>query len=137
MYCGSGPCLPAGEGSGALRVLWLQILPPYQEGSDATTASPTAPCGLRASIIKKNLAGLPMQLGSHIFEACTHVSKTPDISAIMGLQNIRACSTFNAYKMHRQVATVPLQCQSTRQGSAMPQTVRSVVDDKTGHAPYH
>jgi hypothetical protein len=40
MSYSSGYCLPAGEGSGAPHVLWLQILPPYREGSDATIACP-------------------------------------------------------------------------------------------------
>jgi hypothetical protein len=35
--------------------------------------------------IKKNLAGLPMQLGMHVLNARVQVSKTPDISTIMGL----------------------------------------------------
>jgi D-hexose-6-phosphate mutarotase len=51
-----------------------------------------------------------MQLGSHVFKTRTHVSKTPDVSAIMGLQDVRASSTFNAYKTCEQAATVWLQC---------------------------
>jgi hypothetical protein len=108
MYCGSGPHLPAGEGSGALHVLWLRMLPPCREGSSATTASHAAPYGPRASSIKKNLAELPMQLGSHVFKARTHVSKMPNISAIMCLQDVHAGSTFNTSKMCGHVTTIPL-----------------------------
>jgi hypothetical protein len=73
-----------------LHVLRLRILPLCWEGSGAATASPLAPCGPRASSMKKNLTGLPMQLVSYVPEAHTHVSKTLDISAIMGLQDVCA-----------------------------------------------
>jgi hypothetical protein len=55
---GTGPRLPAGEGSGAVM-------------------HPIVPCGPWASSIKKCLAGLAMQLGSHISKECSHVFKTP------------------------------------------------------------
>jgi hypothetical protein len=51
-----GPCLPA------------------REGSDAATY-PTALNGPRASGIKKGLAGLSMQLGSHVSKSCSHVTE--------------------------------------------------------------
>jgi hypothetical protein len=48
-----------------------------------------------ASGIRKGLAGLGMQLGSRVIktrlsitEACTHVSKMPDVRAIMGMQDV-------------------------------------------------
>jgi hypothetical protein len=55
---GTGPRLPAGEGSGAVT-------------------HPIVPCGPRASSIKKGLAGLAMQLGSRISKECSRVFKTP------------------------------------------------------------
>jgi hypothetical protein len=64
----------------------------------------------RASSIKKNLASLTVQLGSHVSKAHAHVAKTPDISAIMDLQDMRAGSAFNAYKKCGQAAIVWLQC---------------------------
>jgi hypothetical protein len=104
-------------------VLWLRILPPYQEGSSAATR-PAVPYEPRASSIKKNLASLTVQLGSHVSKAHAHVAKTPDISAIMDLQDMRAGSAFNAldlqdmqagsafnaYKKCGQAAIVWLQC---------------------------
>jgi hypothetical protein len=71
------------------RVPRLQILPPYREGSSAAT-HPVVSYGLRASNIKKSLAGLPVQLGSHVPIAHTHVSKAPNVRASMGLQGVRA-----------------------------------------------
>jgi hypothetical protein len=74
---GSGPHLPTREGSGATMctvardpasllgrapvrhyLLRHLTLPPCWDGSDAVTC-PTAPCGPRASSIKKNLDGIP------------------------------------------------------------------------------
>jgi hypothetical protein len=57
--CGSGPRLPVGE------------------GSDAATHH-VVPNGSRASRIKKGIDGLPMQLGSHVSNECSRVSKVPD-----------------------------------------------------------
>jgi hypothetical protein len=78
MSSGSGPHLPAREGSGAAtcivaldpaflleratmlsRVLQLRTLPPRWEGFDAATR-PMVPYGSWATSIKKNLTGLPM-----------------------------------------------------------------------------
>jgi hypothetical protein len=55
---------------------------PAQEDSDAATC-PTALCVLQTSRIKKDLAGLPMRLGSRDFKACLHVAETPDTWATM------------------------------------------------------
>jgi hypothetical protein len=92
VYRGSRPRLPAREGSDAPCVLWLKILPTFWEDSGATTRS-VAPCGLHALNIKKSLAGLHMQLGSHVPYAHTHVSKAHDVRTIMSLQDVRAGST--------------------------------------------
>jgi hypothetical protein len=51
---------------------------PTGEGSDGTIACPAISCGPQASSIKKSLADLLVQLGSH-------VSKVPNVNAIMGL----------------------------------------------------
>jgi hypothetical protein len=67
-------------------------------------------CGPWASSIQKSLAGLPVQLGQHVPNARAHISKALDIKAIMGLQNVRACSAVNAYKTCKQMAIVQLQC---------------------------
>jgi hypothetical protein len=67
---------------------------------------PTVPCGPHASDIKKSLAGHLVQLGSHVPNARVHVSKAPDVRVIMGLQDVRAGSAVNAYKMCRQTTTV-------------------------------
>jgi hypothetical protein len=97
-------CLPPGKGSRAPYVPWLQILPPNQEGSDAATACPSVSCGPQASSIKKSLAGLSVQLGSHAPNARAHVSNTPDARTITDLQDVRASGTFNACKTCRQAA---------------------------------
>jgi hypothetical protein len=52
---GSGPHLPVEVSSGAVTC-------------------PTGPYGPRASSIKESLAGLPVQLGTHVFNARAHVS---------------------------------------------------------------
>jgi hypothetical protein len=54
------------------------------EESSGTTTRPAVRCGPWASSIKKCLAGLPKQLGSRVFKARVHVSKAPDVGAIMG-----------------------------------------------------
>jgi hypothetical protein len=46
----------------------------------------------------KKLDGLPMQLGSCVSKAHTHVSKAPDVRAIMGMQDVRVGCIFNACK---------------------------------------
>jgi hypothetical protein len=60
---------------------------------------PTVLCGLRASSMKKSLAGQAVQLGSHIPSTHMHVSKALDVRAIMGLQDMRGGSVINACKM--------------------------------------
>jgi hypothetical protein len=122
--CSTGPCLLVKVGSEAgtclvapvpvsllgralvpLRVLRLRTLPPCLEGS-STITNPTVPCGLQASSIKKNLAGMSMQLGSRVFKTRTYVSKASDVKVIMGLQDVRAGCTFSACKTCGQAATV-------------------------------
>jgi hypothetical protein len=118
----SRSCLPAGEGYGVPRVVWLRILPPCQEGSGAATAYLMVSCGPQASIIKKSLADLPVQLGTHVLNTRAHVSNVPDVRAIVILQVVRAGCTVNACKTCGHAAIVqcrpcwplakaPLQCQ--------------------------
>jgi hypothetical protein len=56
--------------------------------------------------MKKSIAGLSVQLGSCVSKARVHVSKVPDVRAIMGLQDVRADYVFNACKTYVHVATV-------------------------------
>jgi hypothetical protein len=104
----SGSCLPRGEGSRASHVLRLQTLPPYREGSGATTACPAVPCGPWASNIKESLADLPVRLDPHVPNARAHVSKAPDVKAIMGLQDVRVDNAINVCNTCGHVATVRL-----------------------------
>jgi hypothetical protein len=84
---GSGPRLPA------------------KVGSDTATCL-AASYGPRALSIKKNLAFLPVQLGTYALNARAHVSKVPNVRAIMDLQDMRVGSVVNAYKAYKQTATV-------------------------------
>jgi hypothetical protein len=108
----SGSCLPAREGSETPRILRLRILPPYREGFGATTTCPTVFYGAWASGIKKSLACLLVQLGTHVPNARVPVSKVPDIRATMGLQDMRVGCAVNAHMTCRQAATMWLQCQT-------------------------
>jgi hypothetical protein len=124
MSRGTGPLSPARKGSRAmtcivsldpisllgraptpLRVLRLRTLLLYREGSDAITCH-VVPCGPQASSIKKSLADLPMQLGSHVFKAQTQVSNAANVRVIMGLQDVQAGGVSNACKMCGHAATV-------------------------------
>jgi hypothetical protein len=69
-----------------------------------------APYGLWALSIKKSLAGMLVQVGTHVPNARAHVFKTSDIRAIMGLQDVRADSAVNDCKTCRQAGTVRLRC---------------------------
>jgi hypothetical protein len=64
------------------RVLRLQTHLPTGKGSSAATRT-VVPNESWASCIKKGIAGLPIQLGSHVSKACLCVSKAPDTRAIM------------------------------------------------------
>jgi hypothetical protein len=80
-----GFCLPTGEGSGASCILRLQILPPYREGSGAATACSVVSYGSWVSSIKERLAGLHVQVDTHVPNARVLVSKVPDVRAILVL----------------------------------------------------
>jgi hypothetical protein len=60
-------CAVALDPLGVLCVLWLRIPPSCREGSGAATSCLTVSCGPWASSIKKSVAGLPVQLASHMF----------------------------------------------------------------------
>jgi hypothetical protein len=126
----SGSCLPTGEGSGAPRILWLWILPPCREGSGAATTCPVVSCGPWISGIKKSLASLSVQLGTHVPNARGPVSKAADVRAIIGLQDMHAGCAVNACRTCGHVTIVWLQCQV-----AWPLTMRNVADDKIGRTP--
>jgi hypothetical protein len=49
---------------------------------------------------------MPVQSGTHVSNAHTHVSKVPDVRAFIGMQDVWACSIVNAYKACRHAATV-------------------------------
>jgi hypothetical protein len=87
------------------RVLWLWAQPPCQEGSGAATRL-VVPCGSRATNIKKNLASMPTQLGSHVSKSRTHVSKAHDVRSIIGLQDVRTVYAFNACMVRGKTPTM-------------------------------
>jgi hypothetical protein len=66
VYYSSGSYLPAGDGFGAPHVIRLQILPPYREGSGATTAWYAVSYGPWASNIKKSLGGLHVHVDPRV-----------------------------------------------------------------------
>jgi hypothetical protein len=86
-------------------VIWLRISPPTEVGTDTATCPmaleltfrlrcapalprvPRVPMGHELQNIKKSLAGLPVQLGTHVSNARAHVSKAPQIRAITRLQD--------------------------------------------------
>jgi hypothetical protein len=67
------------------RVLWLWALPPCGECFGAATYR-TAPSGLWTTGIKKGVATLDTQLGSHVSKARSHVTEAPARRADMPLQ---------------------------------------------------
>jgi hypothetical protein len=77
---------------------------PVEVGSDIAT-NLAAPCGPWDSSIKKILVVLSVQLGTHVPNVHAQVFKA-DSKAIMGLQDVRADSTVNIYKVCRQTATM-------------------------------
>jgi hypothetical protein len=96
MFYNFGFHLSVVEGSGAPFVLW--ILPPYREGSGAAIVCPVASCESRVSSIKKRLTGQSIQIGMHVPNTHTYISKASDVKVIMGLQDVRVCSTVNVCK---------------------------------------
>jgi hypothetical protein len=56
--------------------------------------------------IKKSLVGLLVQLDTHVLNAHAHVSKAPDIRAIMGQQDMQASNIVNGCKACRHATVV-------------------------------
>jgi hypothetical protein len=56
---------------------------------------------------------MPVQLDMHVPNARTHISKTPDVRAIMSLQDVRVGSTDRSCKKCRHEATVRRQCSAS------------------------
>jgi hypothetical protein len=116
----SRTCLPDRKGSDTVTCiaapdplggLWCTTCPTVLDpaslvGGLRVTTRPAVSFGSRASSIKKSLACLPVQLGLHVPNAHAHVSKAPDVRAIMGLQDMRADSAINVCKTCRHAATV-------------------------------
>jgi hypothetical protein len=96
---------------GGLRSVMCHVAPnpASQQGGLWTPAHPATPYGSWVSSKKKILAGLPVRQGSPVPNARSHVSKAPDISVIMGMQDVRAGTTASACKTCGYAATV--QCQ--------------------------
>jgi hypothetical protein len=95
MHClsyGSRSCLPTGRAPAPDPASLLGGLRRYHTSYGSLWA-----VGLK---YKKSLACLPMQLGSHVPNARTHVSKAHDIRAIMTQQDVRACCAINACKTY-------------------------------------
>jgi hypothetical protein len=78
---------------------------PVEVDSDAVMCT-TGPYVPWASSIKKSLAGLPVQLCTHVLNARVHVFKAPHVRAIMRLQDVHASSGVNTYKACRYASTV-------------------------------
>jgi hypothetical protein len=89
-----------------------------------------------------------VQLGTHVPNVRTHISKAPHISAIMSLQDVQAGNIVNTCKACGHASTVrlqydastmtthlaPLQCQVTRQHNVTLLTECNVAGDKTRRA---
>jgi hypothetical protein len=101
--------------------------------------------------MKKSLANLHVQLGTHVPNARVHVSKAAHVRAIIRLQDVWGDSIVNTCKVCRHASIVrlqygytmtlvlwttllaPLQCQVTRQHDTTLLTECSVAGDKTRH----
>jgi hypothetical protein len=125
MSCGPEPRLLFKEGSGTtmcttapdpttwleggtlmlLHVQQLRTLPSCRKGF-VTATRPAVPYGPWATSTKKSLPGLSIQLGPRVSKARMHVSKTPDVKAIMGSQDVWVDGAFSACKTCRQAATI-------------------------------
>jgi hypothetical protein len=111
---------PDKEGSGAITCtvapnplggLWRATYPVASDpaslrGGLWAITHPAVPCGSQASSMKKSLADLLVRQGSYVPNARAHISKTSDVMVIMGLQDVRAGTTDNAYKTCGHAATV-------------------------------
>jgi hypothetical protein len=122
---GSGPHLPVEVGFGAATY-------------------PMVPCGPRASGIKKSLAVLLVQLGTHLPNARAQVSNASDRTrktcgkVVQSMPIRRADRQLQCYYSTAPAlwitCLIPLQCQATRQHSVTLLTECSVAGDKTSRA---
>jgi hypothetical protein len=104
----------------------MALDPATLRGGLRATTRPVVPYGLRASSMKKSLAGLPVQKSSRVPNTRVHISKASDIKAIMGLQDMGGGTADNACKMHGHAATLMLQYSaSTANHSPSTATVQS------------
>jgi hypothetical protein len=101
-------CPKALDPLGGLRSTTCLVAPDPAslQGGLRAPAHPAPPCGSWASSTKKSLADLPVRQGSSIPNASAHVSKAPDVRAMMDLQDVRAGIAVSAYKTCGQTATV-------------------------------
>jgi hypothetical protein len=102
----SGPRLLADVGSDAAMYPMAPGPHPSVGVGSGATMCPMTSCGPQVLSIKKSLAGLPVKLGTLVPNARTNVSKKPDVRAIMGLQDVRACSVVIANKACGHAATM-------------------------------
>jgi hypothetical protein len=86
---GATTCTVAPDPLGGLRCATCPVAPHPASlpGGLRAATCPIVSCGLWVTSIKKRLAGLTVQLGPHVPNARTYVSKTPDVRAIL------ACKT--------------------------------------------
>jgi hypothetical protein len=112
---------------------------PPEVGSGVATCL-TAPCGLRALNIKKRLAVLTVQLGTHIPNALAQVSKAPDRACMTCEQTTQSmparhadrklqCNCSTALALSTTLLAL-LQCQATQQHNATLLTECSVAGNK-------
>jgi hypothetical protein len=105
---GTATCTVAPDVLGGLRYAACPARPDPASllGGLQAVMRPAVPCGPRATNIKKALAGLSMWQRPPVPNARAHIFKTPDVRAIMSLQDIRAGSAVHAYKTCGYAATV-------------------------------
>jgi hypothetical protein len=103
---GSGPCLPAWEGSSAATCL-MALPPPRGESSGGTTC-PTALSELWTIGIKKGLAALGPQLGLCISKTRLHVTKAPARCADMRCHHILQDVWIGCYSAAQRCSTTRL-----------------------------
>jgi hypothetical protein len=89
MSYGSGPCLLGEVSSGAATCPMAPDLTSWLRWAPMLSCVSRFPvgCGPQA---QKSLAGLLVQLGTHVPNACAHISIAPNVRDIMGLQDVWA-----------------------------------------------
>jgi hypothetical protein len=97
---GAAMCPEAPDSLGRLQSTTYLVAPDptSQRGGFQAATCPAVPCGPWASSMKKSLVGLLVHKVSPVPNTRRHVSKEPDVRAIMGLQDMRASTAVNACK---------------------------------------